>query len=113
MIRSVRQKTDKVKLLSTLSKETRRKLFNASLAIILMILIGTVGFHFIEKLTWLESVYVAVQTVTTVGYGDLPPKTAEGRIFAALFILFGVGTVLYALTVLAQAIIQSEIFEAL
>ena len=78
-----------------------------------MILIGTVGFHFIENLTWLESVYVAMETVTTVGYGDIPPKTAEGRIFVTLFMLLGVGTVLYALTVLAQAIIQSEIVEAL
>ena len=113
MIRSVRQKTDKINLLSTLSKETRRKLLNASLAILSMIFIGTLGFHFIENLTWLDSVYITVETVTTVGYGDIPPKSVEGRIFATLFMLFGVGTVLYALTVLAQAIIQSEIIEAL
>ena len=113
MIRSVRQKTDKIKLLSTLSRETRGKLLNASLAILSMILIGMLGFHYIENLTWLESVYITVETVTTVGYGDIPPKSPEGRVFATLFMLFGVGTVLYALTVLAQAIIQSEIVEAL
>src|SRR5215203_4984031 len=113
MIRSVIQKTDKINLLSTLSKETRRKLLNASLAILSMIFIGTFGFHFIENLTWMESIYITVETVTTVGYGDIPPKSVEGRIFATLFMLFGVGTVLYALTVLAQAIIQSEIIEAL
>lgn len=114
MIRSaVRQKTANFKPLSAISKETREKLINASLAILFMICVGTLGFHFIEGVPWLDSIYIAMQTVTTVGYGDIPPKTTAGRIFATLFILFGVGTVLYALTVLAQAIIQSEIVEAL
>lgn len=78
-----------------------------------MIVFGTFGFHFIEGLSWLESVYVATQTVTTVGYGDFPPKTTGGMIFTIFFILLGVGTVLYALTVMAQGLIESEVVAAL
>jgi voltage-gated potassium channel len=33
----------------------------------------------------------AVQTTTTVGYGDHVPTTAGGRLFAALVMLFGIG----------------------
>ena len=51
--------------------------------------------------------------MTTVGYGDLAPKTVGGRIFAILLMLTGVGTVLFGLTILAQAVIQSEMVEAL
>ncbi len=90
-----------------------RKLINASLTILGMLFIGAIGFKFFEDWTWLESLYLATQTVTTVGYGDVPPKTSAGRMFAILFMLLGAGTVLYALTVLAQAVIQSEIIEAL
>ena len=55
-----------------------------------MIFIGTVGFHFIENLTWLDSVYVAMETVTTVGYGDVLPSVSWrllGPIEAAVGIL--------------------------
>lgn len=77
-----------------------------------MILIGTIGFSYFENLSLLDSLYVAAQTVTTVGYGDLTPVTHGGRIFSIVLMLTGVGTVLYALTVLAQAVLQSEIVEA-
>ena len=96
-----------------LSKLIRRRLVLASVAIFVAISFGAVGFFLIENFTLLDSFYLATETVTTVGYGDVTPKSAGGRIFAILFMLIGVGTVLYALTVLAQAIIQSEIFEAL
>jgi len=99
--------------LPTLSNITRRRLAYATLAIVLMITVGAVGFHLIEGWNWIDSVYVATETVTTVGYGDIPPRTTAGKIFATVFMLLGVGTVLYALTVLAQAVLQSEIIEAL
>ncbi len=77
------------------------------------IFFGAVGFHFIEGFSWGDSFYVAVQTVTTVGYGDLTPVTPAGRLFATIFILFGAGTALYALTAVAQAVFQSEVMYAL
>jgi voltage-gated potassium channel len=46
--------------------------------------------------------------VTTVGFGDLAPRTTAGRIFATFFMMMSVGIVLYALTSTVQSIVQSE-----
>ncbi|MFM9905032.1 MAG: potassium channel family protein [Pyrinomonadaceae bacterium] len=101
-----------VGIFTTLTRITRRRLVLATLTVVVMIAIGAAGFRFFEQFTWLESFYSSAQTVTTVGYGDLAPKTPAGRLFAIALMLVGVGTVLYALTVLAQAVIQSEMVEA-
>lgn len=81
--------------------------------IFVVLIIGTLGFHFIEDLPLLESAYVATQTVTTVGYGDITPTTQGGRVFSLVFMLIGVGTVLYGLTQIATYVIQSGIIDAL
>jgi len=39
------------------------------------IVFGTIGFHFVERWSIADSLYVTVQTLTTVGYGDLPPRS--------------------------------------
>ena len=81
----------------------------AVLAVLIAIAVGAVGFHLIEGWPLLNSLYVATQTVTTVGYGDVAPQTLPGRAFATVFMLLGVGVVLYALTSTVQSIVQSEL----
>jgi voltage-gated potassium channel len=102
-----------MKLFPAFTKTIRNRLISASVAIVVAITFGATGFYLIEGFTVLDSFYLATETVTTVGYGDVSPKSQTGRLFAIAFMLIGGGTVLYALTVLAQSVIQSEIIEAL
>lgn len=92
---------------------TKRRLLMAIISVLVMIVVGAIGFKLIEGYTFLESLYLSTQTVTTVGYGDLAPSSNAGRAFAVALMLVGAGTVLYALSVLAQAVIQSEILDAI
>jgi voltage-gated potassium channel len=92
----------------SLTGNYRRILF-ALLAVAIAIALGAAGFYLIEGWSLLDSLYVAAQTVTTVGYGDLTPATRNGRIFSTIFMLAAVGVVLYALTATVQAIVQSEL----
>jgi voltage-gated potassium channel len=78
-------------------------------AVAVAIAFGALGFHLLEGWSIVDSLYVAAQTVTTVGYGDVVPSTLKGRLFATVFMLGGVGVVLYALTATVQSIVQSEL----
>ena len=81
----------------------------AIFGVLLAIAVGTVVFYLVEGWSLLDSLYVTAQTVTTVGYGDITPRTTWGRAFATLFMMVGVGVVLYALTSTVQSIVQSEL----
>ena len=83
------------------------------LAVFVAIAVGALVFHQLEGWSILDSLYVTAQTVTTVGYGDLTPQTKAGRSFATVFMVFGVGIVLYALTTTVQTIVQAELLAAL
>jgi voltage-gated potassium channel len=86
----------------------RFRLRYALYAVLVAIALGTLGFHLLEGWSLADSLYVTVQTLTTVGYGDVTPQTAAGRFFASLYMFVGVGAVLYVLTSTVQTIVQSE-----
>jgi voltage-gated potassium channel len=81
----------------------------AVIALAAAIVFGTVGFHLIERWTLADSLYVTVQTLTTVGYGDIPPHTATGRAFAVVVMLIGVAGVALFVSTIVQSVVQSEL----
>jgi voltage-gated potassium channel len=82
---------------------------NAFIALGIAIVFGTLGFRLIEGWSFVDSFYVTVQTLTTVGYGDLPPRSVAGRGFAVIVMLIGVGGVALAASTIVQSVVQSEI----
>jgi voltage-gated potassium channel len=82
---------------------------NAFIALAIAVVIGTLGFKSIEGWSLVDSFYVTVQTLTTVGYGDLPPRTMAGRGFAIMVMLIGVGGVALAASTIVQSVVQSEL----
>ena len=81
----------------------------ALMALVAALLFGTVGFHLIEGWTLADSLYVTVQTLTTVGYGDQTPQRGTGRLFAVIVMLMGAGGVAYAASIIVQSVVQSEL----
>ncbi len=57
--------------------------------------------------TW-DGVWWAVSTMTTVGYGDVVPKTEEGKIIAMLVMLVGIGFVAILTAAVAQSFVASQ-----
>ncbi len=58
-----------------------------------VIALGTIFYHFVEKLPWLDANYFSVVTLSTVGYGDITPHTDAGKIFTIFYIFTGVGII--------------------
>ncbi len=57
--------------------------------------------------TW-DGIWWAVVTVTTVGYGDVYPKTVEGRIIAMVVMLFGIGFLSVLTATIASRFVKTE-----
>ncbi|KAK7319305.1 hypothetical protein RJT34_04024 [Clitoria ternatea] len=81
----------------------RMKVALALGVVVLCIGIGVGVMHFVERLGWLDSFYLSVMSVTTVGYGDRAFKTMQGRIFAAIWLLVSTLAVARAFLYLAEA----------
>ena len=60
-------------------------------ALISIIVGGTVFFHFIEGWGWVDAYFFTVITLSTVGYGSLVPQTVVGKLGTTLFIFVGLG----------------------
>ncbi len=61
------------------------------------------GFRSISK-----SVYWAIVTITTVGYGDVAPKTALGQFFASLLMILGFSTIVVFTSIVGAEIYRKE-----
>ncbi|WP_393971705.1 potassium channel family protein [Oxyplasma meridianum] len=78
------------------------------LIFILVLIAGTIGFHLIQGRTLFTSLYWTVETVTTVGYGDILPTGIAGRGFAIGIMLMGVSLGLYALSSMVGFMVSGE-----
>lgn len=72
------------------------------------IAMGTIVVHVLEGLNWLDSFYLSVTSVTTVGYGDYTFVTMEGRLFAAVWLLVSTLAVARAFLYLTELRIEKR-----
>jgi len=76
-------------------KDTVARRFLLDLARLLgFVLFGALGFMLVEHWNFLDSLFMTVITLTTVGYGETHPLSFYGKIYTILLILVGAGVVL-------------------
>ena len=85
------------------AKLTVKRFRLISAVAIFTLLFGTWAYHAIEK--WLDSFYFCVVSLTTVGYGDIAPKTTFGKLFTCLYLLVGVAIIASLVNILLKGTI--------
>ncbi len=88
--------------------------FRVIVLMLAVMLYGTTGFLYFElpgnpDLTWPDGLWYTIVTIATVGYGDFFPKSFGGRFLVGWPIMvFGIGLLGYALSMVAAALVTSK-----
>ncbi|MBC7661591.1 MAG: NAD-binding protein [Chitinophagaceae bacterium] len=80
------------------------------LAILLLLpVIGAVGFGFIEHLRPLDAIYMAFITLSTVGYEVVKPLSDGGKVFVIGFLMVSFTSFFYALSELGEMLVKGDL----
>ena len=86
----------------------RRVLWGVS-ALVIIIAAGAIGYIIIEGWSFIDALFMTVITITTVGYEEVHPLSAGGRIFSIFLIIGGIGSAIYVSTSIVQFLIEGEL----
>ncbi len=90
-------------------ERTVKQLRLALLILVLIVAMGTMGFMMIEHWGVLDSFYMTIITISTVGFGEVYPLSPMGRLITIALIISGVGTIAYAGGRGAQLLIEDQL----
>lgn len=88
--------------------KTRNVIF-ATVMLALVVSMGTVGYMILEKWDFLDSLYMTVITLTTVGFGEIHPVSDNGRILTMTILVSGLGVVGYLIGTLTQIVVEGQL----
>jgi voltage-gated potassium channel len=72
--------------------------------LVIVIALGVSGYMLINGWDLLDSFYMVIITISTVGYTEVHPQGNAGRMFTSGLIVFGVATMLYGFGVFAETL---------
>lgn len=78
------------------------------LLMLAVIVVGVAGISNLEGRSIMTSLYIVVQVLTTVGYGDFPPQHQATRVFLTVYVLGGLVVVSYLLNFFIERLLQAQ-----
>lgn len=95
-------------MVNPIEKVFKSKLNIAIFLLSILILSGIVGFKIISGFSWIDSIYMTIITITTVGFGEVQPLDSQSKLFTVALILTSAVTVGYALKVITEYLISKN-----
>lgn len=91
------------------SKVEANPIASALVVISIVVTLGAVVMGQLEGISFLDGCYWSIVTSTTVGYGDVTPKSDDGRIFASFYAFITVGVMGWAVGQIASSAISTSV----
>ncbi|WP_197455059.1 potassium channel family protein [Stieleria varia] len=89
------------------------KLRNGFTALVAIVVLATMGFKWIAGYGWLESLWMVVVTISTVGYSERSSASDATQILSIAVIVLGVSAAAYTFTGVIQTMLQGELDRAI
>lgn len=93
-------------------KDVRSGILHPLAALLFLCAAGVGGYSLIEGWGVLDSLYMTVITLGTIGYGETHPLSDAGRIFTIFLILGGIGVMTYIFTSITELLLEGGLREA-
>lgn len=85
-----------------------------SLVILVVVVgFGTLGYHLLENWPAFDALYMTVITLATVGFREVHDLSPAGKAFTILLIVFGAGTIAYAISNLIRLTVEGQLKQLL
>ncbi|HER00067.1 MAG TPA: potassium channel protein [candidate division Zixibacteria bacterium] len=92
-----------------MAQKSERQLKVVLLMIIFVTIAGTAGYMLLAEQGFLDSLYMTVISITTVGYHEVFEITPRLQVFTILLILSGVATIFYGIMVVMQMVVEGQV----
>jgi voltage-gated potassium channel len=86
-----------------------KRLLLALVLLSIVFSLGVFGYMFIEGWNFLDSLYMTVITIASVGYMEVNPLSHQGRIFTIFLIIFGMGVLLFGISTFTAFLVEGEL----
>jgi voltage-gated potassium channel len=84
------------------------KLKTCLLLLLIVLAGGTMGYRILENWRWIDSIYMTVITISTVGFKEVRELSDAGRILTIVLIFAGVGTLGVTISILFEHFFQHQ-----
>lgn len=90
-----------------------KRIVFALILLAVVIAAGTAGYILIEGWNILDSFYMTIITIASVGYMEVHPLSSFGRVFTIFLIVFGMGVLLFGISTFTAFLVEGELSQLL
>jgi len=87
------------------------RIYAAAALLLVIVSIGTIGYHLIEGMTLFEGFYMTFITISTIGFSEVGNLSDDSRVLTIVISLMGIGIIAYIASQTTQLLFESEIFK--
>lgn len=84
------------------------KVYLSFVMLAFLLLVGIFGFRIVANYNWVDAIYMTVITIATVGYGEVMPLDAAGKLFTVFLIITSLGVIAFSLSVITEYIVSKS-----